>query len=91
MKDSSVYTLTAAGCHRIVHTFSLELERFRLGLVAHVSPEEAWYVVEEGIKMFVSVFLDMSCGYQHGLYEQVNSPEICALTMFPISTVVEER
>ena len=62
MKDSSVYTLTAA-----TYMSCLRLERFRQGLVAHVSPEEAWYVVEEGIKMLVSAFLDMSCGYQHEL------------------------
>ena len=80
MEDSPPYSLTAAiGC--------LHLERCRLGLVAsRVSSEEAWCVVEEGIMVLVSVYSRHEWWIQHELYEQVNSPTICSLTVLPIST-----
>ena len=53
-RKTRLYTLSRLPCMSILR---LELERFRLGLVApRVSSEEAWCVVEEGIKVLVNVF-----------------------------------
>jgi len=61
-EDSSV---NSRGCH-CMPILRLELERFRLELVALIIGESLvcsrdWY-------RGVVVFLDMSCGYQHELY-----------------------